>query len=49
MSSHLHVAVVRLVLGRYPLSIDCKSDALNEAGIITGQKDDRRSKFLRLS
>ena len=49
MSSHLNVAVVRLVLCRDPASIDRKSDAVDEAGIITCEEDDRRSKFLGLS
>jgi hypothetical protein len=42
-------AVLRLVLCRDPASIDRKSDAVDEAGIITGEEDDRRSKFLGLS
>jgi len=41
--------VVRLVLCRDPASIDRKSDAVDEAGIITCEEDDRRSKFLGLS
>ena len=35
-------------LGRYSASIDRKGDAVDEAGIITGEEDDRRSKFLGL-
>jgi hypothetical protein len=41
--------VVRLVLCRDPAPVDRKSDAVDEAGIITGEEDDRRSKFLGLS
>src|SRR5271165_3213083 len=40
---------VRLVLCRYSAPVDCKCDAVHEAGIITGEEDDRRSKFLGLS
>jgi hypothetical protein len=39
----------RLALRRYPASIDRKSDAVDEAGMITSEEDDRRSKFLGLS
>ncbi len=38
-----------LELCRDPASVDRKSDAVDEAGIITGEEDDRRSKFLGLS
>jgi len=34
---------------RYSASIDGMGDAVDEAGIITGDKDDRRSKLLGLS
>ena len=39
----------RQALRRYPAPVDRKSDAVDEAGIITGEEDDRRSKFLGLS
>jgi hypothetical protein len=48
-SSLLNVTVARPVSGRDPASIDRKSDAVDEAGIITCEEDDRRSKFLGLS
>ena len=49
VSSHLNVAAVRLVSCRDPAPVDRKSDAVDEAGIITCEEDDRRSKFLGLS
>jgi uncharacterized protein YfaQ (DUF2300 family) len=39
----------RLVLRRDPAPVDSKCDAVDEAGIITCEEDDRRSKFLGLS
>src|SRR5579875_1066945 len=36
-------------LRRYPASIDRKGDAVDEAGLVTCEEDDRRSKFLGLS
>ena len=39
----------RRTLRRNSASIDRKRDAVHEAGIIAGEEDDRRSKFLRLS
>ena len=45
----VNVAVVRLVLCRDPAPVDGKSDAVDEAGIVTGEEDDRRGKFLGLS
>jgi len=49
MSSRLNVAVARLVLCRDPAPVDRESDAVDKAGIITCEEDDRRSKFLGLS
>jgi hypothetical protein len=49
VSSHLNVAAARLVSCRDPAPVDRKSDAVDEAGIITGEEDDRRGKFLGLS
>ncbi len=46
MSSHLNVAVARLVLCRDPAPVDRESDAVDEAGVITCEEDDRRGKFL---
>ena len=39
----------RQALRRDSAPVDRKSDAVDEAGIITGEEDDRRSKFLGLS
>ncbi len=39
----------RQALRRYSAPVDRKSDAVHEAGIITGEEDDGRSKFLGLS
>ena len=39
----------RRELRRDPAPVDRKSDAVDEAGIITGEEDDRRGKFLGLS
>ena len=49
VSSHLNVAVARLVSCRDPAPVNRKSDAVDEAGIIAGEEDDRRGKFLGLS
>jgi hypothetical protein len=49
VSSHLNVAVARLVLCRDPAPVDRESDAVDEAGVVTGEEDDRRGKFLGLS
>ena len=45
----VNVAVLRLVLRRHPAPVDRESDAVDEAGVITCKKGDRRGKFLGLS
>ena len=45
----VNVAVLRLVLRRDPAPVDRERDAVDEAGVITREEDDRRSKFLRFS
>ena len=39
----------RPLSGRYSAPVDRKCDAVDEAGIITGEEDDRRGQFLGLS
>ena len=48
LSSHLNV-VERRDLGGRLAPVNSKSDAVDETAIITGEEDDCRSKFLRLS
>jgi hypothetical protein len=48
-SGLVRTAGVHQTSGRNSASIDGKGDAVDEAGIVTGQKNDRRSQFLGLS
>jgi hypothetical protein len=42
VSSRLNVVVARLVLCRDAAPVDREGDAVDEAGVVAGEEDDRR-------